>query len=92
VTCAKIPRKTSDLLQCFVTAGLKLKGTRQLLFYADDIIMLGGSIYTTKKKTEALLVACKKTVLEVNAEKTEYMVMSPDQRAGQNHNIKVGNK
>jgi quinolinate synthase len=30
--------------------------------------------------------------LEVNVEKTKYMVMSPDQHAGQNHNIKIGNK
>jgi hypothetical protein len=29
--------------------------------------------------------------LEVNGEKTEYMIMSPEQNAGQNHNIKVGN-
>jgi hypothetical protein len=30
--------------------------------------------------------------VEVNAEKTKYMVMSWDQNAGQNNNIKTGNK
>jgi hypothetical protein len=30
--------------------------------------------------------------LEVNAEKTKYMVMSRDQNAGENGNIRIGNK
>jgi hypothetical protein len=45
-----------------------------------------------KKNTEALLVASKEIGLEVNAEKTKNMIMSGDQNAGQNHNIKIGNK
>jgi ribosomal protein S1 len=45
-----------------------------------------------KKNTEALVVASKEIGLEVNAEKTKYMVMSRDQNAGQNHNIKIHNK
>jgi hypothetical protein len=36
--------------------------------------------------------ASKEIGLEVNAEKTEYMVMSRDQNAGRNINIQVGNK
>jgi len=46
------------------------------LIYADDI--LGGSVHTIKKNTEALVVARKETVLEVNADKAKYMVMSGD--------------
>jgi hypothetical protein len=53
---------------------------------------LGGSLHTIKKNTAALVVASKEIGLEVNVEKTEYMVMSGDQNAGQSHNIKLGNK
>jgi hypothetical protein len=68
---------------------LKLKGTHQLPVYGDDVTVLGGSIHATKKNTEALVVTSKKIGPEVNDEKTKYMVMSPDQNAGQNHNIKI---
>jgi hypothetical protein len=37
-------------------------------------------------------VASKKTELEVNADKTKYMVMSRDQNAGRNHNMKINNR
>jgi hypothetical protein len=49
--------------------GLTLNGTHQLLLYADDVLIhvLGGRVHTIKKNTEALVVACKKNVLEVNA-------------------------
>jgi hypothetical protein len=56
--------------------GLKLNGTHQLPVYADDVNILGGSMYTTKKNTEALLVTSKEIGLKVNAQKTEYMIMS----------------
>ena len=56
--------------------GLKLNGTHQLLVYADDITMLGGSIHTVKENTETLIVASKEIGLEVNVDKTKYMVMS----------------
>jgi hypothetical protein len=38
--------------------GLKLNGTHWLLVYADDLIILGGSIRTMKNKTEAILSSC----------------------------------
>ena len=49
---------------------LKLSGTHQLLVYADDVNILGGSVHTVKKNAEALIVARKETGLEVNADKT----------------------
>jgi hypothetical protein len=55
------------------------------LIYADDI--LGGSVHTIRKNTEASVVARKETVLEVNADKTKYIVMSGDQNAGRSHSI-----
>jgi len=39
--------------------GLKLNGAHQLLVYANDVDILGGSVHTTKKNTEALVVASK---------------------------------
>jgi hypothetical protein len=56
--------------------GLKLNGTHQLLVYADYVNILGKSIYTIKKNTNALVVASKDIGLEVNGDKTKYMVMS----------------
>jgi len=54
--------------------GLKLNGTHQLLVYADDVNVLGRSGHTKKKNAEALVVASK-IGLEVNTDKTKYMVM-----------------
>jgi hypothetical protein len=56
------------------------------------MLMLRGSIHTITRNKEVLLFTSKKNGLEVNAEKTEYMVMSPEENAGRNHNVKVGNK
>jgi hypothetical protein len=56
------------------------------------MMMLSGSVHATKKNTEASVAASKEIGLEVNAEKTKYMVMSRNQTAGQNHNIKTDNK
>ena len=47
--------------------GLKLNGTRQLLAYADDVNILGGSVDTVKKIAEALVAATKETELEVSS-------------------------
>jgi hypothetical protein len=58
--------------------GLKLNGTHQLLVYADTVNVLGGSIHTIRKNIKALLIASEEKSLEVNAEKTIYMIMSRD--------------
>jgi hypothetical protein len=71
---------------------LKLNGTHQLLVYADDVNILGGILPSIKENREALAVTRKGSSLEVNAENSEYMVMSRDQNAGHNHNIKNYNE
>ena len=53
---------------------------------------MGGSIHTIRKNTEALVIASKEIGLKVNAEKTEYMVMSQDQNAKQSRNMQIGDK
>jgi hypothetical protein len=52
------------------------------LVCADDVNILEGSIYTIKKNTDALVIGSKESGLEVNADKTNYMVISQDQDAG----------
>ena len=71
--------------------GFKLNGSHQLLVYADDINILGGIVHTITENAEALIVASKETGLEVNADKTKYMVVSRDQNTGRSHNIKTDN-
>jgi len=60
-----------------------LNGTHQLLFYVDDVNILGRSIHTIKKDTESLVGASKEIGLGVNADKTKYMVMAQDRNGGQ---------
>jgi hypothetical protein len=64
--------------------GLKLNGIHQLLAYADDVNLLGYNMYTVKKNTETLIDASKQVGLEINAEKTKYMLLSHHQNVGQN--------
>jgi sorting nexin-29 len=73
-------------------AGLKLNGTHQLLAYADDVNLLGDNIDTINKNKGTLIDASKEIGLEVNIEKTKYMLVSCDQNAGQNRDIKIGNR
>jgi hypothetical protein len=69
--------------------GLELNGTHQMLACADDVNLLGDTI---KRNTQTLIDSSKEVGLEVNTEKTKYMLLSCHQTAGQNHGIKIGDR
>jgi hypothetical protein len=57
--------------------GLNLNGTHQPLSYADDVNIVGENIDTIQKNKEARLDAGKEVGLEVNPEKSKYMLRPP---------------
>ena len=64
-----------------------MNGKHKLLDYADDVKMLGENLQTVREKTEIFIKASKNIVLEVNSEKTKYMITSRQQNIVQNQNI-----
>jgi hypothetical protein len=62
------------------------------LAYADDVNVMGKNIDTKQKNTKSLLDASKEVGLEVNPEKTKYMLVSWCQKAGERLSIKIGNR
>jgi hypothetical protein len=70
---------------------LILNGAHLHLVHADDVNILEGSVHTVQQNTKSLVVASKETGLEVNADKTKYMVMFRDQNAGRSHSRGIDN-
>jgi hypothetical protein len=55
--------------------GLKMNGTHQLLAYADDVNLLGDNIDTILTNTESIIVTSKEVGLEINVQKTKYLLL-----------------
>jgi hypothetical protein len=70
--------------------GLKWNGTHQLLAYAHDVNLLGDNIDTIKKNTENVI--SNEVGLEINVEKTKYMLLPRHHNGGQNRDIKIANR
>jgi hypothetical protein len=51
-------------------------GTHQLLVYADDVNLLGDSMNTIKENIQTLSQASRDIGLDINTEKTKYMIIS----------------
>jgi adenine-specific DNA methylase len=61
------------------------------LVYADDVTLLGDNIHVdiTKKNTQTLIDASKEVGLEVNTEKTKYILLSRHQNVEKIVNLKI---
>ena len=68
-----------------------MKWTHQVLVYANDVNILGGSVHPVKRNAVALVVAGKEIGLDVNVDKVKYMVMSRYRRVGRSHSTKINN-
>ena len=68
-----------------------MNGKYQLLVYADDVNMLRENLQTIRENTEIFIKASKDIVLEVNSDKTIYMITSCQQNIVQSQNIVIEN-
>ena len=70
---------------------LDLNRKYQLLVYADDVNMLGENLQTIRENKEIFIKASKDIGLEVNFDKTKYMITFRQQNIAQNQNIVIEN-
>jgi nitrous oxide reductase len=68
-----------------------LYGSHQLLAYTDEVNLLGVGVRTVKDNAESSVVVSKKIGLEINSERTKYLVFSRDWKAGRKGRGNIGN-
>jgi ABC-type siderophore export system fused ATPase/permease subunit len=56
------------------------------------VTLLRDNTDTIKKNTQTLIDANKEVHLEVNTEKTKYMLLSRHQNGGQNHDMEIAHR
>jgi hypothetical protein len=69
-----------------------LNGTHQLFVFADDINFSGDSKSAVKENAGTPLEVSRDVGLEINAEKTKYIIISHHPNSGQNQNIRIANE
>jgi hypothetical protein len=68
-----------------------MKGICQFVAFTVDVDLLEDNTDTINKNTKTLSNASTEVDLQINAEKTKYMLLFSHQNAHQNHYIKVAN-
>ena len=72
--------------------GLALNVLNQLFVYADDVDLIGDDIDALQSNSEVLVEACDEIGLQVNVEKTKYMITSRNTEDEGNRHITIKNE
>jgi hypothetical protein len=62
------------------------------MVHADVVNLLGDNIDTIKRNAEALIGVSKEVGLEINVEKTKYILLSRHHNVARNWDIKIANR
>jgi len=87
-----LPYFYRDLFSSHFLLPIPPNGKHQLLVYADNVNILVESVHIINENIEGLVIDNKEPGLEVNSDKTKYMVMPQDYNAGRSHSIKLNNR
>ena len=71
--------------------GLILNGLNQVFVYADDKDIVGDDIHALQSNTDTLVTSYNEIGLQVNVEKTKYMITSRYSEEEGNRNITINN-
>jgi hypothetical protein len=72
--------------------GMELNGIHRLMAYTNDINIMSENINIIHININSLSEVSREVSLEVNTEKTKYMVMTHRHNIGQNHDLLIAKK